>query len=93
MKSEGWKRNLKLTAEVISSPGLDDDSSTLTGRDIGSHSITDGSLVAIITAGVVHTVLQVRSRVYMLLTISERPCPVSDNTAVLPGLVLFPLGV
>lgn len=87
------KNKLKLTTEVISSPGVDGDASALTGRDIDSHSITDCSMVALILTRIIHTVLQVRSRVHMVVTIFERPCLVSNNTTVLLGLVLFRLGV
>lgn len=82
-----------LTAEVIPSPGMEGDPEVLAGSNVDSHRVTYWSVVAVVLTSIVHTILQVRSRVDMLVTLSERPCLVDDNPAVLLVLIPLPLEV
>lgn len=93
MSETSPKIKLKLTTEVMSSPGVDGNAEALTGGDVAFHCITDCSIVAMILTCIINTVLQVSSRVHMLVTISKRPCLVNDKTTVLIGFVHVFLGV
>lgn len=82
------KRQVKLTTEVLSSPGVDGDSLSVTSRNVSLNGITDCSKVAMILTRIKHTVLQERTRVQLLVTFFKRPRLFSDNAAVFLGFIL-----
>lgn len=86
------KEKFKLTTEIRFSPIEDGDFFALTGRDVGRHSFTNCFLVAFKLTRIKGTVVHVRSRVHMLVTISERPRLVGNNATVLLVFVLVLLG-
>ena len=79
--------------KCVCPPWADGESSALTGRRIHFHSVTHWSLVTVIMTIIINTVLHVRSRVHMAMTLSKRPCLVTNDTTVLSGFVQFLLEI
>lgn len=82
------EEGVRLTTEVLPSPGVDGDSLGVTSRSVTLKGLADCSKVAVILTRIKHAVLQERTRVQLLVAILKRPRLLGDNAAVFLGFIL-----